>query len=317
MDANGKWCPVFEQRTGLEQKQLALEWLELPADQRQRHFDAHGQQWSELMRLPYFDPVRQTVIGPMHCLLNGIVKNLWYDTWIKGTKTLRPNTDGGTLRELDFIHQMLKKFEVPSWVGRLPKVIGEPAGGSLSSDEWKWLAILFGPVVLPPLWYLTQSDADDEHKAAHKRYTAKVKSYEKSCEKAEGELDARSFAKWQEKHPAPDLPSQLRRVEGEIPMFLSLSASLRLLLGRSLTDENVERGNTLLLDHLKQYCELYNGNYLKFNQHWSTHVPHQVFDLGPIYGFWEFPYGCVNKSLKSINTNNRRKEELELTMLKT
>ncbi|KAG2740644.1 hypothetical protein P692DRAFT_201842449 [Suillus brevipes Sb2] len=36
-------------------------------------FKAHGVRYSELWHLPYWDPSRQLVIDPMHCLLEGLV----------------------------------------------------------------------------------------------------------------------------------------------------------------------------------------------------------------------------------------------------
>jgi len=37
-------------------------------------FAAHGICWSELWRLPYWDPPRMLVVDLMHCLLEGLVK---------------------------------------------------------------------------------------------------------------------------------------------------------------------------------------------------------------------------------------------------
>ncbi|KAG2747943.1 hypothetical protein P692DRAFT_20735199, partial [Suillus brevipes Sb2] len=38
-------------------------------------FKAHGVRYSELWRLPYWDPSRQLVIDPMHCILEGLVQH--------------------------------------------------------------------------------------------------------------------------------------------------------------------------------------------------------------------------------------------------
>jgi hypothetical protein len=35
-----------------------------------------------------------------------------------------------------------------SWVTQLPNQVGCPAGGSLTSDEWKGLTLVFGPIVI-------------------------------------------------------------------------------------------------------------------------------------------------------------------------
>jgi hypothetical protein len=44
------------------------------ADQRTLFHD-HGVRWSELWRLPYWDPTRQLIVDSMHCLLLGLVNN--------------------------------------------------------------------------------------------------------------------------------------------------------------------------------------------------------------------------------------------------
>ncbi|KAG2742833.1 hypothetical protein P692DRAFT_201870580 [Suillus brevipes Sb2] len=41
--------------------------------EREALFKAHGVRYSELWHLPYWDPSRQLVIDPMHCLLEGLV----------------------------------------------------------------------------------------------------------------------------------------------------------------------------------------------------------------------------------------------------
>lgn len=50
------------------------------------------------------------------------------------------------LRRLPITHFI--QMELPVWVGRIPKKIGYPAGGNLSADEWKTLALIFGPIAV-------------------------------------------------------------------------------------------------------------------------------------------------------------------------
>ncbi|KAG0703217.1 hypothetical protein DFH29DRAFT_874615 [Suillus ampliporus] len=92
--------------------------------------------------------IRMSVIDPMHSFLLGIIHCHWYDSWIQ-TNTIRKRTDKNK-RELDQIHDYIATFEMPNWVGCLPEQVGYPAGGSLTSDEWKGLASVFCPIVE---WY--------------------------------------------------------------------------------------------------------------------------------------------------------------------
>ena len=65
--------------------------------------------WSELLRLPYFDPVRFATVDPMHCLFLGIakwiVKRIWVDEEILTTNTLK------------MVQKKMDEFQIPSDLG--------------------------------------------------------------------------------------------------------------------------------------------------------------------------------------------------------
>lgn len=65
------WIP----RDAGEMRHFAEAWRDAPtrAD-RKRLFSAHGVRWSELWRLPYWDPTRQLVVDSMHCLFENLVQ---------------------------------------------------------------------------------------------------------------------------------------------------------------------------------------------------------------------------------------------------
>ncbi|KZV89288.1 hypothetical protein EXIGLDRAFT_771925 [Exidia glandulosa HHB12029] len=320
---------TFEPRDGAEHKRRAYEWKALAPEKRDAYFKEHGVRWYELARLPYFDPVRMAVVDPMHCLLLGVVKNLWFEVWVKGTKALRANTDAGRTRELDIIHKLLAEFEAPPWLGRLPKSVGEPAGGSLSSDEWRVLAEAYGPVVLPLVWWQGHEDAEREVATTQKSYEKRLRKFkkdqaayvDKATLKLKGNKKSAAAAVARQvflkKNPQPEQPSgRARRTPEEMPMLLSLSAALKLLLARSLTEAQRQRGKALLLEHLDRFCAIYGDEYLKYNQHWATHIPDEIPDLGPVYGFWTFPGERINKTIKSLNSNNHREGEMEISFLR-
>ncbi|EJF57317.1 hypothetical protein DICSQDRAFT_35914, partial [Dichomitus squalens LYAD-421 SS1] len=140
--------------------------------ERDEYFKQHGSRWSELMRLPYYDCVAMTVIDPMHNLLlgkTGVVKNQWYSRWIK-SGTLRADTKAGTKRELSVLHRFFDTFEAPEWAGRLPLRVGEPAGGSLTADEYKLLIVCPGMIILPLIWDQCIQEAVKDYEAACKKY---------------------------------------------------------------------------------------------------------------------------------------------------
>ncbi|PPQ89924.1 hypothetical protein CVT25_009725 [Psilocybe cyanescens] len=54
-------------------REHAMEWKNAATRKEQEHlFSAHGVRWSELWRLPYWDPPRMLVVDCMHCLLEGL-----------------------------------------------------------------------------------------------------------------------------------------------------------------------------------------------------------------------------------------------------
>ncbi|THH26684.1 hypothetical protein EUX98_g7505 [Antrodiella citrinella] len=137
---------AFKRRTNAEQRELGERYRNLTVANQQNVFvKTHATRYTQLARLPYFDLVRQVVIDPMHNLFLGIVKNHFYAIWVQ-QNILREK------HELRVLHELLADFSLPYQLGKLPKDIGIPAGGSLTADQWKLLAIVYGPIIVPQLW---------------------------------------------------------------------------------------------------------------------------------------------------------------------
>ncbi|KAG1736388.1 uncharacterized protein EDB91DRAFT_1083356 [Suillus paluster] len=67
---------TWEQRTCEEHRAAAEEWKNAETkSERNKVFARHGVRWSELLRLPYWDPVRFIVIDGMHNLFLGVVQH--------------------------------------------------------------------------------------------------------------------------------------------------------------------------------------------------------------------------------------------------
>ena len=63
----------FIQKDLNEHRQYAEEWRKCKStDERRCHVSNKFVRWSELLRLPYFNPIRHLVVDPMHCLFLGI-----------------------------------------------------------------------------------------------------------------------------------------------------------------------------------------------------------------------------------------------------
>jgi hypothetical protein len=65
---------TWEQRDNTEIRRRAEEWKNAPTSKEQvACFKAHGVRWSEFWRLKYWNPARQLVVDPMHCILEGLI----------------------------------------------------------------------------------------------------------------------------------------------------------------------------------------------------------------------------------------------------
>lgn len=67
-----KWVPRDKDKL----RQYAEWWRDAPTTaERERLFKEHGVRYSELWRLPYWDPPHQLVVDSMHCILEGLVQH--------------------------------------------------------------------------------------------------------------------------------------------------------------------------------------------------------------------------------------------------
>ncbi|OSD07052.1 hypothetical protein PYCCODRAFT_1359395 [Trametes coccinea BRFM310] len=313
---------------------LAREWKALETKkERDEHFKKNGARWAEMMRLPYYDGIKMTVIDPMHNLLLGVVKTQWYGRWIK-PGVLRAETKAGNKRELSVMHTFLETFEVAPWVGRLPLRVGEPAGGSLTADEYRHLLVGPGCIILPIIWWKFLPEAHKDHQAAMKKYNKSKQAHVEAAQKHEATLAAmhaqaeaadetekpkilkRIAAAQQQAPPELQPPPKPRMDPREVPLLLNLSTALKLLLASPTTAAERARGTKLLQDYLIGYKELYGVEAMVPNHHFASHIPDQIEEYASVYEIWAFLPERLNKNLKGTNLNNRRGGQQEVTMMR-
>ncbi|KAJ7305470.1 hypothetical protein DFH08DRAFT_721207, partial [Mycena albidolilacea] len=292
----------YPRRDGEEHRRRCFEYRELSTDEaREDFFAEHGVRWTEFARLGYFDIVRYSVVDPMHNLLLGIAKTQWYGQWIK-TNTLRADTKLKE-RELHLIHNFLETFEAPLWAGRLPLRVGEPAGGSLTADEYKFAvtgpwAMIVTPQI-PMVWDTFIKEAERSHQAASTKYKAAKKDWQNNPHAAE----------------RPTAPSP-RMIRGEELNFLLFAQALKILVGSAIRIDKVPVAADLLTKYLLEFAQLYGADEMKPNHHWAVHIPDQILDFGPVYTFWAFLTERLNKILKNLNSNNWTGGRLEVSMMR-
>ena len=140
----------FVTRDSVEHRENALGWRRCNSDaSRKRFTKSTGVRWSELLRLPYFDPIKFITVDPMHCLFLGIakwiVKRLWVDEGILNQESLKK------------IQKKMDEFQVPSDLGRIPGKIHCGEGFSnFTADQWR---IFFSIYATVSLWdHLSEYD---------------------------------------------------------------------------------------------------------------------------------------------------------------
>jgi hypothetical protein len=123
-------------------RQYVQEWLRCDTrGTRDDHFKKHGVRWSELLRLPYMDPIRFAVVDPMHCLFLGVAKWIIQSIFIKENKLNSEQLRAAQIRMDD--------VQLPSDIGRIPPKIAIGEGFSkLTADQWKTFIMIYATTIL-------------------------------------------------------------------------------------------------------------------------------------------------------------------------
>ena len=80
----------FIQRDLEELRREALAWRRCNSkEERNKHVSSNHVRWTELLRLPYFNPIRHCVIDPMHNLFLGIAHWIVKDYGLMEEKFLK------------------------------------------------------------------------------------------------------------------------------------------------------------------------------------------------------------------------------------
>ena len=127
MEDYDEW--VTRPADALLHREYAQEWMECNSKKtRDNHFKEHGVRWTELLRLPYMDPIRFAVVDPMHCLFLGVAKWIIKSIFISQKKL--------TMEQLRVVQQRMDHICLPSDIGRIPAkiAIGSDGFSNLTAD---------------------------------------------------------------------------------------------------------------------------------------------------------------------------------------
>jgi hypothetical protein len=135
----------FVERDLEEHRQHAESWrLCKSQEERKRHVSLTLVRWTELLRLPYFNPIRHLIVDPMHCLFLGIANWIIKKLWIDGNKI--------TKHDLEKMEKRAKTIKIPADMGRIPNKIATGEGFSgFTADQWKTFILIYA---IPLMWDL-------------------------------------------------------------------------------------------------------------------------------------------------------------------
>lgn len=139
-----------ESRTNEEHRREVRETLEQTTMKDKQQVESrYGTRYTELLRLPYFDCVKFTIVDPMHNLFMGSAKHIMQNVWLNESNSLLSDA------QLKRIQQKVDEVRFPSSLGRLPNKIAISFGG-FTADQWKTWTLVMS-------LYALKGELPDEH----------------------------------------------------------------------------------------------------------------------------------------------------------
>ncbi|KAI0654589.1 hypothetical protein C8Q70DRAFT_883959, partial [Cubamyces menziesii] len=275
---------TWPRRTAHDHLRNAERWRDASsAEERGKIFEDHGVRWSELLRLPYWDSIKYTVVDSMHNLYLGLIKthcrNVWgIDFNIEGGDAsahpnkpppLQPSSDdmkAGThalyykslsalskcskAEAFASIHEVHESMQLPSWINPVPRGFGTTKHGKLSADQWHTACMTLLPVALVLLW-------------------------------------------------GNETERKLRMLEN----FMDLATAVVLAGMWSISEAHIELFEMYLRKYLEGLKELYKEAKIVPNHHLALHLPDFMRLFGPVHSWRSFVFERFNYILQHMNTN--------------
>ncbi|KAH9850227.1 hypothetical protein C2E23DRAFT_861486 [Lenzites betulinus] len=270
--------------------------------------ERRGVRWSALNLLPDWFPSRDGPPDFMHAAYLGEAKHVVQGIlFASGMFTKRGKDD----KPLEKLQSFFDNLWWPGSAGRVPS--GLITGGTGKADEWRNTCAVL-PVALYQAWQVNGRVLDTK--------APKLKPAEKAgtnYERIEQLLTARRH-----EHAAynGDLPGD--RPEGEDRMkrsylkhyeaVLEWLVALRIFGSRSISVREAQRANACHSWACQAWARLHC--HLTPYFHILSHLIIWIYRLGPVYGWWTYPYERFNGYLSRI-THNGHPGELEATMMRS
>ncbi|POW20399.1 hypothetical protein PSHT_03565 [Puccinia striiformis] len=134
--------------------------------EKTRLLKRYGTRWSELNRLPYWDPVKNVTLSIMHNWYEGVLQHHWRVRWAFEPDPPKHTTHDDQLDDweadseksdasfnfqdtaLTHIRKAIINIIVPRGVTQVPPNLGDPKHGKLKASEWHSLFATYLPLSL-------------------------------------------------------------------------------------------------------------------------------------------------------------------------
>jgi hypothetical protein len=268
-----------------------------------------GVRFSELQRLPYFDPVRMTVVDPMHCLFLGLVKALMVRLRALGILTDAMLTE---------IQAEADCMCVPRDLGRIPRKLGSKMSG-MTAHQWKNFMTVFARVLLTRHIWPRGAEPDTYVPLSE----AECKDVKRQIHGSPGGRPGWDVARLKSELRQRGLPvsgpkAELRarlceficgnaadcsRGKNVYRLVQLLSCVCDGFTRRNQTVHNVEKTHEILVQYCKLYEHMFGAQACTVNVHMSCHLRDCILDFGSVVGFWLFGFERYNGILQGLNSN--------------
>ncbi|KAI1783907.1 hypothetical protein LXA43DRAFT_902670 [Ganoderma leucocontextum] len=276
----------WRQRSVEEHREIATAWKEASTEAEQAHiYETYGVRWSELLRLPYWNPTEFVALDSMHLFYLGMLHRHCEQVWGMGAKyrdgldgiaydpdkkpptpqelqdalkTLRTGSEAALLLgrdRLKLVWDDISKTSYPSWFSPAPsRVSATGTTSGMKADQWRSFGIVHLPISLINCW---------------------------------GHADPVS------------------REYKILANLMDLVTAVRLASKRKLTPYRRALYRTHMHRYLETLLELFPGTTISPNQHLSLHWPDVAEKVGPSHATRCFAFEHNNFILQQIQTNHR------------
>jgi hypothetical protein len=336
----------------------ATKWRDATTNaERKAIFRDHGVRWSELLRLPYWDPTRQVVVDGMHGLFLGIVQHhcreiLGIDTSRRKTKQKKQisaknldearsivlsKSSTSQLRKIkiDVLRILCHRMGIPTVTnGRnvkkaqlvselMARSTGNPSnpGHNEIDDD---AAMPFGTgddftsVFSDGFADAHLSKDDIRLLQSHIQSTTRPSWYAPPPpnlgEPSHGKLKAdewRSCIEFDIPVALVQMAAKRKWRGGRIPQdkiihsTMLLAMAVRWATSHTTSEEHVRKYNEYMHAYLQSLLDMFPYMKLRPNHHISLHLGPSFLDLGPMRGWWTFPFERMVGIFQKINTNSK------------